>query len=88
MRNEIKTTVKYYFRTIIMAKRESMKKKVERRKEGRQEGGRAGGRKEEKKVKEMMRVQDMWSHWNWNSLTSLEGMQIDNRNSGKSLEVS
>ena len=43
MRNEIKTTVKYYFITIIMAKRESMKKKVERRKEGR--GERGGGRK-------------------------------------------
>ena len=83
MRNEIKTTVKYYFITIIMAKRESMKKKVERRKEGRQEGGRMGGRKEEKKVKEMMRAQDMWSHWNWNSLTSLEGMQIATETLGK-----
>ena len=48
MRNEIKTTVKYYFITIIMAKRESMKKKSGK-KEGRQAGGRQGGRKEGRK---------------------------------------
>ena len=44
MRNEIKTTVKYYFITVIMAKRESMKKSG--KKEGRQAEGRQGGRKE------------------------------------------
>lgn len=53
MRNEIKTTVRYYFITVIMAKRESMKKS--RKKEVRKAGGRQGGRKEgRKKVKEML----------------------------------
>lgn len=87
MRNEIKTTVRYYFMTVIMAKRESMKKS--RKKEVRKAGGRQGGRKEGRKKSKrnvdnvLMRTQDVWSHWNWNSLTSLEGMQIDTETLGK-----
>ena len=49
MRNEIKTTVKYYFITVIMAKRENMKKKwKEGRKAGRREAGWEEGRKKKK----------------------------------------
>ena len=87
MRNEIKTTVKYYFITVIMAKRESMKKSG--KKERRQAEGRQGGRKEGRKKSKrnvdnvLMRTQDVWSHRNWNSLTSLEGMQIATETLGK-----
>ena len=63
-----------------------MKKKW---KEGRQAGGRQGGRKEGRKKNKrnvdnvLMRTQDVWGHRNWNSLTSLEGMQIDTESLGK-----